>query len=149
MTVVSFVEPPQADVIEEILIGHQSGEMVGGLWQARAARGPPEVDQVDHLVLELARLLYGQLDRFTGPGRAPGADLHRHRPVPGELLIIPTRIGTGTMRTSCGVEAYSTSIHVHVALRQASIWLPASRNGRRCVCAMAGAPAFQHTHTLN
>ena len=63
-----------------------------------------------------------------------GADLHRHRPVPGELLIIPTRIGTGTMRTSCGVEAYSTSIHVHVALRQASIWLPASRNGRRCVC---------------
>ena len=70
MTVVSFVEPPQADVIEEILIGHQRGEMVGGLWQARAARGPPDVDQVDHLVLELARLLYGQLDRFTGPGRA-------------------------------------------------------------------------------
>ena len=67
MKVVSFVEPPQADVIEEILIGHQSGEMVGGLWQARAARGPPEVD---HLVLVLARLLYGQLDRFTGPGRA-------------------------------------------------------------------------------
>ena len=30
--------------------GHQSGAMVGGLWQARAARGPPEVD---HLVLEL------------------------------------------------------------------------------------------------
>ena len=141
MTVVSFVEPPQADVIEEILIGHQSGAdpscacvPVGGLWQARAARGPPEVDQVDHLVLELARLLYGQLDRFTGPGRVPEADQHRHRPVPGELLIIPTRIGTGTMRTSCGVEAYSTSIHVHVALRQASIWLPASRNGRRCVC---------------
>ena len=53
MTVVSFIEPPQADVIEEILIGHQSGAMVGGLWQARAARGPPEVDQVDHLVLEL------------------------------------------------------------------------------------------------
>ena len=24
------------------------------------------------------RLLHGQLDRFTGPGRAPGADLHRH-----------------------------------------------------------------------
>ena len=43
---VSFIEPPQADVIEEIL-------MHCGLWQARAARGPPEVDQVDHLVLEL------------------------------------------------------------------------------------------------
>ena len=57
MKVVSFIEPPQADVIEEILIGHQSGAdpscacvPVGGLWQARAARGPPEVD---HLVLEL------------------------------------------------------------------------------------------------
>ena len=74
MTVVSFIEPPQADVIEEILIGHRRAAdpscacvPVGGLWQARAARGPPEVD---HLVLELARLLYGQLDRFTGPGRA-------------------------------------------------------------------------------
>ena len=50
MKAVSFIEPPQADVIEEILNGHQSGAMVGGLWQARAARGPPEVD---HLVLEL------------------------------------------------------------------------------------------------
>ena len=28
----------------------------------------------------------------------PGADLHRHRHLPGELLIIPTRIGTETMR---------------------------------------------------
>ena len=37
MKVVSFIEPPRADVI-------------GGLWQARAARGPAEVD---HLVLEL------------------------------------------------------------------------------------------------
>ena len=50
MKMVSFIEPPQADVIEEILNGHQSGAMVGSLWQARAARGPPEVD---HLVLEL------------------------------------------------------------------------------------------------
>ena len=57
MKVVSFIEPPQADVIEEILNGHQSGAdpscacvPVGGLWHARAARGPPEVD---HLVLEL------------------------------------------------------------------------------------------------
>ena len=43
MKMVSFIEPPQADVIEEIL-------KHCGLWQARAARGPPEVD---HLVLEL------------------------------------------------------------------------------------------------
>ncbi len=125
MKVVSFIEPPQADVIEEIL-------MHCGLWQARAARGPPEVDQVDHLVLELdASYMDSSIDS-QDQAELSGADLHR--PVPGELLIIPTRIGTGTMRTSCGVEAYSTSIHVHVALRQASIWLPASRNGRRCVC---------------
>jgi len=43
MKVVSFIEPPQADVIEEILKHCR-------LWQARAARGPPEVD---NLVLEL------------------------------------------------------------------------------------------------
>ena len=41
-----------------------------GCGRRAPARGPPEVDQVDHLVLELARRLYGQLDRFTGPGRA-------------------------------------------------------------------------------
>ena len=43
MKVVSFIEPPQANVIEAIL-------KHCGLWQARAARAPPEVDD---LVLEL------------------------------------------------------------------------------------------------
>ena len=43
MQVVSFIEPPQADVIEEIL-------KHCGLWQSRSARAPPEVDE---LVLEL------------------------------------------------------------------------------------------------
>ena len=43
MKVVSFIEPPQADVIEAIL-------KHCGLWQAQAARGPPEVD---NLFLEL------------------------------------------------------------------------------------------------
>lgn len=42
MKVVSFIEPPQADVIEAIL-------KHCGLWQTRAARAPPEVDD---LVLE-------------------------------------------------------------------------------------------------
>ena len=41
MKVVSFIEPPQADVIEKILHGHQSAAMVGGLWRSAAARAPP------------------------------------------------------------------------------------------------------------
>ena len=43
MQVVSFIEPPQADVIEKIL-------KHCGLRQSRAARGPPEVDA---LILDL------------------------------------------------------------------------------------------------
>jgi len=43
MKVVAFIEPPQGDVIEEIL-PHC------GLWQSPAPRGPPDVDG---LVLEL------------------------------------------------------------------------------------------------
>ena len=43
MQVVSFIEPPQADVIEAIL-------KHCGLWQSRSPRAPPEVDE---LVLEL------------------------------------------------------------------------------------------------
>ena len=43
MQVVSSIEPPQADVIEEILT-HCS------LWQSRSPRAPPEVDE---LVLHL------------------------------------------------------------------------------------------------
>ncbi len=43
MKVVSFLEPPQGEVIEKIL-RHR------GLWQASAPRAPPDVD---NLVLEL------------------------------------------------------------------------------------------------
>ena len=43
MKVVAFIEPPQGDVIEDIL-------KHCGLWQARAPRAPPDVDD---LVLEL------------------------------------------------------------------------------------------------
>ena len=46
MQVVSFIEPPQADVIEKIL-------KHCGLWQSRAARGPPEVDG---LILSMAEV---------------------------------------------------------------------------------------------
>ena len=43
MKVVSFIEPPQSDVIEEVL-------KHCGLWQASSPRGPPGLDG---LVLEL------------------------------------------------------------------------------------------------
>ena len=43
MKIVSFIEPPQADVIEEIL-------QHCGLWQSSTPRAPPDVDG---LVLEL------------------------------------------------------------------------------------------------
>ncbi len=33
--VVAFIEPPQGEVFEEILRGHQSGAMVGGLCNRR------------------------------------------------------------------------------------------------------------------
>ena len=55
------------------------------------------------------------LARFTVPGRTVGADLHRHRPVCGDLLIMPKRICSRAMRTSSGLEAYSASIQVHAA----------------------------------
>lgn len=60
MKVVAFIEPPQPDVIEAILNGHQSGAMVGGLWQSRSARAPPDVNE---LVRELdAAFAYSSLE---------------------------------------------------------------------------------------
>ena len=54
MKVVSFIEPPQADVIEAILTHC-------GLWQSRSPRAPPEVPD---LVLELDPAYSGSsLDR--------------------------------------------------------------------------------------
>ena len=49
MQVVSFIEPPQADVIEE-LFKHCR------LWPSRSPRAPPEVDE---LVLQLAAAYSG------------------------------------------------------------------------------------------
>ena len=43
MAVVAFIEPPQVDVIEKILRGHQSGAMVGGLWRSSRIGSPSEV----------------------------------------------------------------------------------------------------------
>ena len=41
MKVIAFIQPPQGDVIEKILRGHQSGAMVGGVWHASTPRSPP------------------------------------------------------------------------------------------------------------
>ena len=46
MKIISFIERGQRDVVERILRGHQSGAMVGGLWEdpirtLATARGPP------------------------------------------------------------------------------------------------------------
>ena len=45
MKLVAFIKPPQGDVIEKILRGHQSGAMVGGLWHAST---PPAGDGLVH-----------------------------------------------------------------------------------------------------
>ena len=47
MKIISFIERCQADVIERILRGHQSGAMVGGLWEGpirtnAGPRAPPD-----------------------------------------------------------------------------------------------------------
>ena len=72
MKVVAFIEPPQPDVIEEILHGHQSGAdqrvasvPVGGLWQSSTPRVPPDADG---LVLELDDAY--SASSIDSPGRA-------------------------------------------------------------------------------
>ncbi len=48
MKVIAFIDPPQGEVIEKILRGHQSGAMVGGLWRGSAPRPPPDVEGLVH-----------------------------------------------------------------------------------------------------
>ena len=87
MKVVALLEPRapersdgRGDVIEEIL-------RHCGLWQASAPRAPPDIDGLANRVG--CRLL-GQLYWFLRTSRpVPGTDVHRHRHVPGQLLIIP------------------------------------------------------------
>ncbi len=65
----AFIEPPQEDVIEKILRGHQSGAMVGGLWRS-AARPPPAdgngngVDGTGRPDTEPHELTYVDMDTF-------------------------------------------------------------------------------------
>ena len=52
MKIISFIERDQRPVIERILRGHQSGAMVGGLWEGPIRtlanpRGPPSSSKRD------------------------------------------------------------------------------------------------------
>ncbi len=70
MKVVAFLEPPQGEVIEKILRGHQSGAMVGGLWRWSAPRAPPAdgkgngVDGAGRPETEPHELTYVDMDTF-------------------------------------------------------------------------------------
>ena len=57
MAVVAFIEPPQDEVVEKILRGHQSAAMVGGLWEGplrtlATARSPPASEDSDRDLAE-------------------------------------------------------------------------------------------------
>ena len=48
MELISFIDPPQSEVIEKILRGHRRAALVNGLWKASAPRGPPDPVDMDH-----------------------------------------------------------------------------------------------------
>ncbi len=66
------------------------------------------------------------LGSFAPSRPVPGTNLRRHRHVPGELLIIPDAHRHG----DAAPELWGRGVFcVHRRLRQAEIWLPATRNG--------------------
>ena len=80
MKVITFIEPPQSEVIETVLRGHLSGATMGGL--SHASRAPLGDDE------------WGpQPDGRLGPPhghfrRAPGTDVRAHRHVGRDPLIL-------------------------------------------------------------
>ncbi len=48
MKTISFIDPPQNDVIEKILRGHRRAALVDGLWKVAAPRGPPDTVDMDY-----------------------------------------------------------------------------------------------------
>ena len=69
MKLVAFIAPPEDEVVEKILRGHQSAAMVGGLWQASAPRAPPDavglVPEFDSASSDqLQELTYVDMDTF-------------------------------------------------------------------------------------
>ena len=82
-------------------------------------------------------------------GTVPGVDLRRHQHLPGELLIIPTRIGMGTMRTSCRFAPYFAFIDVHFLISYGPNFPDHRKKWPGCVCAKTATALFAHTHPLN
>ena len=80
MKVIAFIEPPQGEVIQTILRGHQSGAMVGGLWHASRRHRAKTVGSTTRTKIRTA-------------GRplptAPGTYVRGHRHLPSDFLILP------------------------------------------------------------
>ena len=78
---VAFIEPPQDEVVEKILRGHQSAAdhrfasvPVGGLWQTSAPRAPPDADgwvqELDSASSDqLQELTYVDMDTFLATSK--------------------------------------------------------------------------------
>ena len=104
-----------------------------GLWQSRSPRAPPEVDE---LVLQLDAAYSGS--SIDSPDQADQSQELTYVDIDTFLESFsssPTRIGTGTMRSSWEIAPYFAFIDVHFVLRQAQFRSP-SQN-------MA---VFAHTH---
>ena len=85
MKVVAFIEPPQTDVIEEIL-------QHCGLWHSSSPRAPPDVEG---LVLELdAAYSASSIDSLDQADASQ--ELTYVDSFPLELAVSPTRISSGT-----------------------------------------------------
>ena len=62
MKILSFIDPPQKEVVEKILHGHRRAALVGGLWRSPTSRGPPEPNE---LVLDMDSDFVDQKIEFT------------------------------------------------------------------------------------
>ena len=77
MVVVAFIKPPQVDVVEWILRGHQSAAMVGGLWRSSASRASPSpahrdgVDGAHSSDSDPNELTYIDMDTFLANFKRP------------------------------------------------------------------------------
>ncbi len=108
MKVVAFIEPPQGDVIEEILTHC-------GLWQSPTPRGPPGVDG---LVLELDAAYWDSA--IDSPDQADESQDLTYVDIDtflADFQSSPARVGMGTVRTSCAIEPYFALSAVQFTLR--------------------------------
>jgi len=121
MQVVSFIEPPQADVIEAIL-KHR------GLWQPSRSRPPPDVQE---LVLELDADYCG--NSLDTPNEADESHQLTYVDIDNFLASFcssPTRVGTRNLRPSRGINAYFACSDVPIARQRAANRLATPGNGQ-------------------